>query len=158
MLMMARRAFVALLVVLAAAAVPVAASASPPETETTVVKDTETFVDVAPSCEGGGPLYEITIDYVLVEHSTVSDTGEHFTFTQTGTFEAVALDPSEPDASGRFTVWGGFNANPSGAVNGTFTFNVRGQFEDGTRINVHLFDHFNETPTGGSFFFTHCHD
>ena len=156
--MMARRAFVALLVVLAAAAVPVAASASPPETETTVVKDTDTFVDVVPFCEDSGPLYEITIDYVLVEHSTVSDTGAHFTFTQTGTFEAVALDPNEPDASGTFTQWGGFNATPGGAINGTFTFNVRGRFEDGTRINVHLVDHFNETPTGGSFFFTHCHD
>jgi hypothetical protein len=70
----------------------------------------------------------------------------------------VALDPNEPDASGTFTQWGGFNANPGGAVNGTFTFSVRGRFEDGTRINVHLVDHFNETPTGGSFFFTHCHD
>jgi hypothetical protein len=78
MLMMARRAFVALLVVLAAAAVPVAASASPPETETTVVKDTDTFVDVLPFCEDSGPLYEITIDYVLVEHSTESAAGAHF--------------------------------------------------------------------------------
>jgi hypothetical protein len=153
-----RRAAAALLIALAAAALPIAATASPPETETTVVRDTDTFVDVIPFCEDEGPLYEITIDYILVEHSTVSDKGEHFTFTQTGTFNAVALDPGVPDASGRFTQWGGFNLNPGGAVNGTFTFSARGQYEDGTRINFHLTDHFNETPSGGSFFFTHCHD
>jgi hypothetical protein len=153
-----RRAFAALLVVLAVVAVPVAASASPPETETITGKDTDTFIDVAPTCEGGGPLYSITIEFNFVEHSTVSADGAHFTFTNTGTFVATALDPSEPDASGRFTQWGGFNENPGGAVNGTFTFSVRGQFEDGTTINTHLTDHFNVTPTGAEFFFTHCHD
>jgi hypothetical protein len=71
---------------------------------------------------------------------------------------ATPLDPSLRDASGRFTQWGGFNENPGGAVNGTFTFSVRGAFEDGERINFHLTDHFNETPSGGSFAFTHCHD
>lgn len=152
-----RCAFVALLV-LATGLVPAVASASPPETETTTVKGTETFVDVVPTCEEGGPLYEITIDFNLVEHSTVSDKGAHFTFTQTGTFVAVALEEGQPDASGRFTIWGGFNENPSGAVNGTFTLSVRGKFEDGTRINTHFTDHFNVTPTGAEFFFSRCHD
>jgi hypothetical protein len=144
-------------VVLAAGLVATAASASPPETTTNVVKDSETFVDVLPMCEGGS-LYEITIDYNLIEHSTVSDKGEHFTFTQTGTFVAVALEPGALDASGRFTQWGGFNQNPGGAVNGTFTFSVRGAYEDGTRINFHTVDHFNETPTGAQFGFSRCHD
>jgi hypothetical protein len=134
------------------------AGASPPETETVTVKATETFVDVVPFCDEGGAPYEITIDYNLVEHSTVSEDGAHFTITQTGTFVATPLDPSLRDASGRFTQWGGFNENPGGAVNGTFTFSVRGAFEDGERINFHLTDHFNETPSGGSFAFTHCHD
>jgi hypothetical protein len=49
-------------------------------------------------------------------------------------------------------------SGPGGAVNGTFTFSVRGQFEDGTRINTDLTDHFNVTPPGAEFFFTHCHD
>jgi hypothetical protein len=145
------------LIVLTAGLVP-AAGASPPETETITVKDTETFVDVIPTCDEGGPLYEITLDYNLVEHSTVSDDGEHFTFTQTGTFVAVALEAGQPDASGHFTIWGGFNASPGGAVNGTFTLSVRGRFEDGTRINTHVTDHFNHTPTGAEFFFTRCHD
>lgn len=153
-----RYVFVAVVALLAAGSIAAIASASPPVTETSTTKGTETFVDVAPTCEVGGPLYQITIDFNLVEHSTVSEDGEHFTFTQTGTFDAVALEAGEPDASGRFTVWGGFNQNPGGAVNGTFTFNVRGTFEDGTRINTHLVDHFNVTPTGAEFFFTHCHD
>jgi hypothetical protein len=154
-----RRAFVALLVVLAICAVPIAAAAGPPETTTTVTKDTDTFVDVIPFCADNGPLYELTIDYILVLHETVfADGSVHATFTQTGTFVAVAQEPGEPDASGRFTQWGGFNQSPGGAVNGTFTFSVRGRFEDGTKINFHLTDHFNVTPTGAEFFFTHCHD
>jgi hypothetical protein len=131
--------------------------ASPPETETVTGKATETFVDVGPSCDDG-QLFEITIDYNFVEHSTISEDGAHFTFTQTGRFVAVALDPAGQDASGRFTQWGGFNENPSGAVNGTFTFSVRGTFDDGTRINFHFTDHFNVTPSGASNFFTLCRD
>jgi len=153
-----RFGLVPLVALLAAGVIAAVASATPPVTDTVTVKGTETFIDVAPTCEEGGPLYEITIDFNLVEHSTVSATGAHFTFTQTGTFVAVALEAGEPDASGRFTVWGGFNENPGGAVNGTFTFAVRGSFDDGTRINTHLTDHFNVTPTGAEFFFTHCHD
>jgi hypothetical protein len=135
------------------------AGASPPETETTHEKGTDTFVDVVPSCTEDGALYTITIDFNLVEHATVFEDGRaHFTFTQTGTFVAVPFeDPTLPDASGRFTVWGGFNDNGK-AVNGTFTFNVRGQFEDGTRFSIHVTEHFNTTPTGAEFFFAKCHD
>jgi hypothetical protein len=94
----------------------------------------------------------------FVEHSTVSADGAHFTFTNTGTFVAVALEPGAPDPSGRFTQWGGFNENPGGAVTARSRSACGGQFEDGTRINTHLTDHFNETPSGAAFFFTHCHD
>jgi hypothetical protein len=116
-------------------------------------------VDVIPFCTDNGAPYELTINYILVEHETVfADGSVHATFTQTGTVVAVAQEPGDPDASGRFTQWGGFNQSPGGAVNGTFTFSVRGHFEDGTKINFHLTDHFNVTPTGAEFFFTHCHD
>ena len=47
-----------------------------PQTETTRQKNVvETFVDVVPSCVGGGPLYTITMTSNSIEHSTVFDDG-----------------------------------------------------------------------------------
>jgi len=117
-----------------------------------------TFEDVFPSCEGGPP-YEITTTSNDIEHETLFDDGRtHSTFTSAGTFVAVPLtDPSLPDVSGHFAIWGGFNDN-GGAVNGTFTFNVHGTFDDGSKFKNHVTEHFNVTPNGAEFFFTHCHD
>ena len=148
----------AAVVTMSVTAVASTAAASPPETETVTGRATETFIDVGPSCDDDGPLLEITIDYNFVEHSTISDDGAHFTFTQTGTFVAVPLDPAGQGASGTFTQWSGFNENPGGAVNGTFTFSVRGRLADGTRLAFHVTDHFNVAPTGASNFFTLCRD
>ena len=75
------------------------AFAAPTVTETTHQKNlVETFVDVVPTCEGGGPLYTITTTSNLVMHETIFDDGRvHATFTQTGTFVAVPLaDPGLP--------------------------------------------------------------
>ena len=66
-------------------------------------------------------------------------------------------DPSLPSFTGKFTTWGGFN-DTGGAVNGTNTFNVRGTGSDGSSFSNHVTDHFNTTPTGAEFSFTHCHD
>jgi hypothetical protein len=119
------------------------AFAQPPVTETTVQKNlVETFVDVVPSCEEGGPLYTIT---------TTSN------FTQTGTFVAVPLeDPSLPSYTGKFTVWGGFNQNGK-TVNGTFTFTAHGTGSDGSTFKNHTTDHFNQRPDGTVNEFFHCH-
>lgn len=145
-----------LLVVVAVVSLALPALAAPPVTETSVEHElTDTFVDFF-DCEGTP--YEITVTFNLIEHSTVFTDGRaHFTFTQTGTFEAVALDPSQPDASGHFAVWGGFNQNNS-TVNGTFTFNAIGEYEDGSPISTHSVDHFNVVPSGTEFFFSRCHD
>jgi hypothetical protein len=118
----------------------------------------ETFVDVVPSCEGGGPLYRITTTSNLVEHETVFDDGRvHATFTQTGKFVAVPLsNPSLPRYTGSFTVWGGFNQNGK-VVSGTFTFSVRGTGSDGSKIQNHSVDHFNQRPDGSVNEFFHCH-
>jgi len=135
------------------------AFAQPPVNTTTVQKNlVETFVDVVPSCEGGGPLYTITTTSNLVEHETVFDDSRvHATFTQTGTFVAVPLeDPSLPSYTGKFTTWGGFNQNGS-TVNGTFTFNVRGTGSDGSSFTNHSTDHFNQRPDGTVNEFFHCH-
>ena len=81
----------------------------------------------------------------------------HATFTQTGTFSAVPLeDPSLPSFTGRFTVWGGFNANGT-TVNGTFTMSVSGVGSDGSTFKNHVMDHFNERPDGSVNEFFHCH-
>jgi hypothetical protein len=133
--------------------------AQPPVTETTTQKGlVETFVDVVPTCEEGGPAYSITTTSNLVEHTTTFDDGRvHATFTQTGTFVAEPLeDSSLPSFTGRFTVWGGFNQN-SKTVNGTFTFNVRGTGSDGSTFSNHIIDHFNESPDGTVNEFFHCH-
>jgi hypothetical protein len=130
-----------------------------PTTETNTQKDlVETFVDVVPTCEGGGPLYTITTTSNLVEHETAFDDGRvHATFTQTGTFTAVPLeDPSLPSYTGKFTVWGGFNQNGS-TVNGTFTFNVRGTGSDGSTFSNSNVDHFNVRPDGTVNEFFQCH-
>jgi hypothetical protein len=135
------------------------AIAAPPVTETTHQKNlVETFVDVVPTCEGGGPLYTITTTSNLVVHETIFDDGRvHATFTQTGTFVAVPLeDPSLPSYTGKFTVWGGFNANGK-TVNGTFTFNIRGTGSDGSTFKTHTNDHFNVRPDGTVNEFFHCH-
>ena len=135
------------------------AYAGPPTTETHTEKGlVETFVDVIPSCEGGGAPYTITTTSNLIEHETVFDDGRvHATFTQTGRFSAVPLnDPSLPSYTGKFTIWGGFNANGS-TVNGTFTFNVRGTGSDGSTFSNHNVDHFNERPDGSVNAFFHCH-
>jgi hypothetical protein len=134
------------------------ASAAGPTTDTIHEKGlVETFVDVVPSCEGGGPLYTITTTSNLVVHETIFADGRvHATFTQTGTFVAVPLnDPSLPSYAGKFTVWGGFNANGK-VVEGTFTFNVRGTGSDGSTFRNHVNDHFNERPNGTVNEFFHC--
>ena len=68
----------------------------------------ETFVDVVPTCEGGGPQYTITTRSNLIEHETTFDDGRvHATFTQTGTFRAVPLeDQTLPSFTGEFTTCG----------------------------------------------------
>jgi len=135
------------------------AYAQPPVTETITEKGVvETFIDVVPTCDFDGPLYTITTTSNQVFHITEFDDGRvHVTGTLTGTFVAEPVDPGLPDFSGKFTTWFGFNGNGK-AVNGTFTFTAHGAGTDGSTFTFHLTDHFNATPTGAEFFFTHCHD
>jgi hypothetical protein len=135
------------------------AVAGPPTTQTNTAKNlVESFVDVVPTCEGGGPLYQITTTSNLVEHETVFDDGDvHATFTETGTFVAVPLeDPSLPSYTGKFTAWGGFNQSGS-TVNGTTTFSVRGTGSDGSTFSNQNVEHFNQRPDGTVNEFFHCH-
>src|SRR5687767_12155817 len=110
------------------------------------------------NCVEEGPLYTITTTSHLVLHETIFGDGRvHATFTQTGTFVAVPLDdPSLPSYTGKFTQWGGFNANGT-TVNGTFTFNLSATGSDGSTINLHQVDHFNVRPDGTVNEFFRCH-
>jgi hypothetical protein len=153
-----RRGFGALLVLIATGLMATAANAAPPVTETVTGRASETFVDVLTSCGEPAPLYEITITYNFIEHTTeFADGRVHATFTFAGKFVAEALQPGELDASGTFAIWGGFNNNGK-SVNGTFTFNLSGKFSDGSKVGIHVTDHFNTTPTGAEFFFFHCRE
>lgn len=148
-----------LLVLVAAAMVlgAIPAAAAPPVTETIVEKDvTDSFVDTF-TCDTEA-VFDITLTFNHIEHVTAFEDGRvHFTFTDTGTFVAEALDPSQSNATGSFTVWGGFNDNGK-TVNGTFTLRINGQLEDGARINTHIVEHFNVRPDGMEFFFGRCRD
>jgi len=153
-----RLALVLLTGVLALLAGPFAQAAPPSSTTNTAKGLVETFVDIVPSCEGGGPLYTITTTSNAIEHETVFDDGRvHATFTSTGTFTATPLeDASLPSYTGKFTTWGGFNDSGSN-VNGTFTFSVRGTGSDGSTFANHSVEHFNQRPNGTVQEFFHCH-
>jgi hypothetical protein len=154
-----RRTFAALLALSAMGLIVASAIAAPPANETTTVNaGTDHFVDVLAPCDESAPLYDLTVEFNGVEHTTAFDDGRsHETFTQTGTFVAKALEPGSLDATGKFTIWANFNQNGQ-AVNGSFTFNLNGTYSDGTRFGAHDNSHFNETPTGTQFFFDHCSD
>jgi hypothetical protein len=134
------------------------AHAAPTTTTNTAHGVVETFVDVAPSCDGSGALYTITTTSNMVEHETVFPDGSvHTTFTQTGTFTATPLnDPTLPSYTGKFTTWDGFNMNGS-TVTGTDTFNVRGTGSDGSTLSNHAVGHFNQVPDGTVHQFFRCH-
>jgi len=156
---MLRRVLIAVALTAGLLFVGTPAFAAPPVTETTHQKGVvETFDDVFPTCEGGGPLYTITTTSNRVEHTTTFADGRiHATFTDTGTFVAVPRDdPSLPSLTGKFTIWGGFNANGK-TLNGTFTFSVRGTGSDGSTFKIHLTEHFNERPDGTVNEFFRCH-
>jgi hypothetical protein len=155
--MLRRLAFGLLALGLLSIAAP--AFAQPPTTVTTNEKGlVETFVDVIPTCEEGGPLYTITATSNLAIHETTFDDGRvHASFTQTGTFVAVPLDdPSLPSYTGKFTIWGNFNQNGE-TVNGTFTFTIHAAGSDGSTVKTHITEHFNERPDGTVNEFFHCH-
>jgi hypothetical protein len=131
---------------------------SPPVTETNVAKTVETFVDVLPTCQGGGTLYTITTTSTSVDRTTIFDDGRrHGHFTDTGTFVAVPVDdPSLPSYTGKFQIAIDFNQNDT-TVNFTVTFLNRGTGSDGSTFSSNEVDHFNVLPDGTVHEFFRCH-
>ncbi len=119
---------------LAVLAFPATADAAVVVNETDVViGGTETFTDVNP-CTGDRA--EITITFNGVFHITELDDGTlHVTFTQAGDFLLDTIKASEPDYTGHFSIWGGFNGNKKNASE-TFTFEVVGTGTDGSRLQL----------------------
>jgi hypothetical protein len=136
------------------------AFAAPPVTETIQQKNlVDTFVDVLPSCQPGGPLYTFTVTINHVEHSTTFADGRiHRGVTETGTFVAVPLaDPSLPTYTGTLVVRNGFFIQNGQNINNTFTYSVHGTGSDGSTFNTHTTLHFNVPPVAPINEFFRCH-
>jgi len=112
---------------------------------TTEHNATETFHDELP-CVGPAT---ITITYNAVEHTTTTATGFHETSTQTGTFSAV-LDDGSGTATGKFTMWDGFNSADGVNGEGTFTFSGHVSTGPGAGTNWHETAHFTGPLAEGS--------
>lgn len=124
---------------------------------------TDVFVDTVP-CASDTGYFEITLTYNSVERFT--DSRGHF--TQTGTFSAAPVTPtefieeihddhthlivldSEPREgatySGRVTSSGTMNSN-SNASTETFNFRIKGTSSDGERVVAHAL--FHQTTSNG---------
>jgi hypothetical protein len=127
----------------------IAWAAKPTVTHTETRKNVqESFSELDP-CLGPVTIHLVYNDIFHITEfvSGPNEGAVHVTFTQAGKFLIETEDPSLPDFTGRFAIWGGFNGNRQTA-SGTFTFNATGKAPDGTRIRFHAVEHFNVTPDG----------
>jgi hypothetical protein len=121
--------------------------ASPPTHEHSVVKNVA--VTIPPLAECPGPVPGTTIDLVFTDifHLIFTEDTFHVGGTQTGTF-VVRSATGEVLASGHFTT--AFSDQGPGFPTEAFTNNVIaiGRAADGTRVQIHLTQHFTVTPNG----------
>lgn len=159
---------------LVALATPFVVAAAPAGAAATTQTDhnhqlTRSFFDTRP-CADDGVGYEITTTSNSVEHESANAGGDHFTFTETGSFTArpaevvrdgdgipVRNDNDELDPAldtdghvvyldgttytGHFTAWGGGNLNGGGTSGFTFTFSVHGVGSDGSTFRENSLFH-----------------
>jgi hypothetical protein len=125
------------------------ADAAPPTHEKTVVKDVEVTIPQLAECPGPDPTASIDLVFTDIFHLIFTEDPEtfHVGGTQTGTF-VVRSATGEILASGHFTTT--FSDQGPGEPTQAFTNNVIaiGQAADGTRIQIHLAQHFTVTPNG----------
>jgi hypothetical protein len=123
------------------------ADASPPTHEKSVIKDVA--VTIPPLTECPGPVPDTSIDLLFTDifHLQFTEDTFHVGGTQTGTF-VVRSATGEAIASGHFTTT--FSDQGPGFPTETFSnhVNISGKTADGTRINIHLTQHFTITPNG----------
>jgi hypothetical protein len=122
------------------------ADASPPTHEKSVVKNVEVTIPPLAECPAPGTA---SIDLVFTDifHMIFTDDTFHVGGTQTGTFVARSAT-GEALASGHFTTT--FSDQGPGFPTEAFTSHViaTGKAADGTRVQIHLTQHFTVTPSG----------
>ena len=134
------------------------ASAAPVTTITHEKGLLDTFVGVINGCDESGPLFTVTITGNLVEKETVKDDGTfHGTSTLAAKVVAVPLDPNVPTYTGRWTLRGAFNGNPSTLIS-VFTFSVTLKGSDGSIYSENELIHYNARPDGTENFFSRCNN
>jgi hypothetical protein len=123
------------------------ADASPPTHEKSVVKNVELTIPQLAECPGPVPGTSIDLVFTDIFHLIFTDDTFHVGGTQTGTF-VVRSATGEPLASGHFT--GTFSDQGPGFPTEAFTshLNATGKAADGTRVRIHLAQHFTITPNG----------
>jgi hypothetical protein len=123
------------------------ADASPPTHEKSVVKDVAVTIPQLAECPGPDPTATIDLLFTDIFHLQFTEETFHVGGTQTGTF-VVRSTTGAVLASGHFTTT--FSDQGPGFPTETFSnhVNISGRTADGTRINIHLTQHFTITPNG----------
>ena len=123
------------------------AHASPPTHEKSVVKDVAVTIPPLAECPGAPGATSIDLLFTDIFHSIFTDESFHVGGTQTGTF-VVRSGIGEALASGHFVTT--FSDQGPGFPTQAFTDNVVaiGRAADGTRVRIHLTQHFTVTPNG----------
>jgi hypothetical protein len=123
------------------------ADAAPPTHEKSVVKDVEVTIPQLAECPGPDPTATIDLVFTDIFHLIFTEDTFHVGGTQTGTF-VVRSATGEVLASGHFTTT--FSDQGPGEPTQAFTNNVIaiGRAAAGTRIQIHLAQHFTVTPNG----------
>jgi hypothetical protein len=123
------------------------ADASPPTHEKTVVKNVEVTIPPLEECPGPVPGTSIDLLFTDIFHLIFTEDTFHVGATQTGTF-VVRSATDEALASGHFTTT--FSDQGPGFPTEALTSNVIavGKAADGTRVQIHLTQHFTITPNG----------
>ena len=93
----------------------------------------------------------------LLDHFSVAANGSlHGTHTETGNF--VLTGPAGVEgATGHYTFWGGFNANPR-QFGGWFTLRIKGTNVDGSTFQINMMGQERDGANPFEFFQFNCHD
>jgi hypothetical protein len=124
------------------------ADAAPPTHVRDVERDVAVTIPPLAECPGDGNAASIDLLFTDIFHLIFTDTTFHVTETQTGTF-VVRSASGEALATGHFATTSS-EQGPTDRFTHTFTSNViaTGRATDGTRVQIHLTQHFTVTPDG----------